>query len=153
MADRRIRIPKDKVDLVEALCESSRGKQVFSSLAEVLAFAAALGASRKFGVPFQETAKDPIRLEVFNRHGHDTLINLLAVYHEDDAAVLSNTEEMEERRALIFEEYANGGLQVLRKELAVSGDYLKDILLLIQKERERPDSSATGLIDLNDFME
>ena len=109
MIDRRINIPKAHVSLIESLIDEkdSEVNGPFKTKASVLAFAAALGASDGNPIPFSETAGDPIRKSVFITAGYESLINILAVSSTNDPKVLSNTDEMEEQRAQIFEGYAN----------------------------------------------
>ena len=137
MPDRRIRISKDKVDFVKDLTMVEDVKGLFKLQVDVLAFAAVFGASRNKKVPLGETAKDPIRQEVFDRQGYDTLFNLLAVFDTNDPKVLADTDEMDNKRATIFEEYANGGLEILQEELKGSVDYLDEVLLMIADQRKK----------------
>src|SRR5262245_21809888 len=123
MIDRRVRFAKDKVEIIKELVASEQTTGPFRLQADVLAFAAALGATRRFPIELGEATTEPIRQEVFDRQGYDTLINLLAVHHADDPLVLADSDEMEDRRITIFEEYANGGLQILQEELKGSVDY------------------------------
>lgn len=152
MADRRVRVPKDKVDLVKRLLAVEGGIGPFKLQADVIAFAAALGARRGVLVPVDEGTKEPIRQEVFERQGYDTLINLLAVYHEKNPTVLANTDAAEDRRLTIFEQYANGGLQVLQQELRGSVDYVESIMLLAQTERERESQSSADDLNLTELI-
>lgn len=137
MTDRRIRIAKDKVDFVKQLLIDEDGKGLFKYQVDVLAFAAVLGANRRHKMPLGETVKDPIRQDIFNRQGYDTLFNLLAIFNTNDPKVLSDTDEMDDRRATIFEEYANGGLEILREEVKGSVDYIDEILLMIADLRKK----------------
>ena len=116
MIERRIRFAKDKQELVKRFLSSDDGAGPFRLQADVLAFAASLGASRGRREPLPEALGEPIRQEVFDRQGYDTLVNLLAVQAEMSAAVLEDSDEMIARRASIFEEFANGGLSILAEE-------------------------------------
>jgi dnd system-associated protein 4 len=137
MPDRRIRIAKDKGDLVKELLIDEDGKGLFKYQVDVLAFAAVLGANRNHRVPLGETMRDPIRQDIFIRQGYDTLFNLLAVFDTNDPKVLADTDEMDDRRATIFEEFANGGLEILKEEVKGSLDYLDAILLMIAEQRRK----------------
>jgi dnd system-associated protein 4 len=155
MPDRRIRFSKDKVDFIKSLTTGDQSTGPFRTQADVLAFAAALGANRNFTLPFEDAAKEPIRQDIFERAGHDSLINLLAVTHSSDPMVLADSDEMEDKRITIFEEYANGGLQILQEELKGSVDYLRQLLLIITDEHERGRSSTTedAFFDLSRLIE
>jgi len=49
--------------------------------------------------------------------------------------VLADSEEAEESRIKIFEEYANAGLEIIDNELKGSVDHLERILLFLSSER------------------
>jgi dnd system-associated protein 4 len=70
--------------------------------------------------------------------GNDLLIQLLAVVETEEIKVLSHYEEAAEiQRNHIFEEYANGGLEILLHELRGTVDslYLDRILLFLGHQR------------------
>jgi dnd system-associated protein 4 len=134
----RIRVAKDKADLVKALISSDGGNGPFKTFADVIVFAAALGVKYKKRVPFEEVSKrepSPIRLEVFISLGYDVVIKLLGITETKDIQILSPyEEEFEKQRNEIFEEYANGGLEILQIELRGSIDYTYQILLFLQHQ-------------------
>ena len=66
----------------------------------------------------------------------DTLIKLLGITETQDIGILSPyEEEYEKQRNEIFEEYANGGLEILQNELRGAVDYSERILLFLGYER------------------
>ncbi|WP_353929587.1 DNA phosphorothioation-associated protein 4 [Okeanomitos corallinicola TIOX110] len=134
----RIRVAKDKADLVKALISTDGGNGPFQTFADVIVFAAALGVKYKKRVPFEEVSKRepaPIRLEVFAVSGYDVLIKLIGITETQDIKILSpDEEEYEKQRHEIFEEFANGGLEILQNELRGSIDYTNQILLFLQHE-------------------
>lgn len=74
----------------------------------------------------------PIPQEKFIVRGYDTVINLLAISETQELKILSFQEEnSSEKRNLIFEEYANGGLEILQVELRGAVDYMERLLLII----------------------
>ena len=138
MIDRRIRIPRGHASLIDVLC-GDQDKELngpFKTKASVLGFAAALGASEGDPIPFSETEGDPIRKSVFDRAGYESLINILAVSFTRDPNVLSDSHEMEEQRAQIFEGYANRGLNMLKNILTGENDCMNRIRLLILNKRK-----------------
>ncbi|MDY7019861.1 MAG: DNA phosphorothioation-associated protein 4 [Cyanobacteriota bacterium] len=141
MALNRIRVAKDKADFVKALTESESKTGPFQTYADVIAFAATLGMQRKKRIPLEAIAKrepSPISLEVFISRGYDLMIKLIAFLEENDPKILSPFDiESEEKRTKIFEEYANGGLEVLREECRGAVDYSDRLLLLLISERDR----------------
>jgi dnd system-associated protein 4 len=153
----RIRVAKDKADFVKALASSDRTVGIFQTFADVVLFAAAVGAKYKKRVPLEEISRkepSPIRLEYFSSMGNDLLIQLLGVVETGDIKILSTYDEAAEiQRNHIFEEYANGGLEILQNELRGAADnlYLDRILLFLSCERndqQQPD----GEFDLSRFL-
>jgi dnd system-associated protein 4 len=120
-----------------------------------MVFAAALGAKRKKRSPLGTiSTKDPapIALEIFISRGYDRLFKLLALTETKNANVLSLTDKnLEEKRSHIFEEYANGGLDILREELRGAVDYSERILLVLSAERFKKESPE-GSFDLSRFL-
>jgi len=138
MADTRVKIAKDKAELVKSLRADSADDTTkpFQTYAEVLVFAAALGAKRDRREPFAEFSKrdpDPIPYDVFRKY--DKVVKLLAVVATKNPRVLADSEEAEESRIKIFEEYANAGLEIIDNELKGSVDHLERILLFLSSER------------------
>jgi dnd system-associated protein 4 len=151
----RIRVAKDKAQLVKDLTSSDGGTGPFNTFADVIVFAAALGAKHKKRVPLGEISKrepSPIRIEYFASMGNDILIKLLAINETKDIKTLSlNEEEYERQRNHIFEEYANGGLEILQNELRGSVDYSERILLFLSYERTNTEQQDEEF-DLSKFL-
>ena len=135
----RIRVAKDKANLVKGLISADGGNGPFQTFADVIVFAAALGAKYNKRVPLQEISKRepaPIRLEIFAVSGYDSLMKLLGIIETQNIQILSpHEEDLEKQRNEIFEEYANGGLEVLQSELRGAVDYTDRILLFLQNEK------------------
>jgi len=154
MGANRIRVAKDKADLVKALVDSGSTTGPFQTYADVMVFAAALGAKRKKRSPLGAITKEPspIALEVFVSRGYDLVFKLLAIRETKDPKIISLLDETsEEKRSHIFEEYANGGLEILRDELRGAVDYTERILLILSSERFKEESPEDGF-DLSRFL-
>ena len=140
MSINRIRVAKDKAALVKALTVSEGTSGTFQTYADVMVFAATLGAKRKKRIPLGEISRNepaPIGYEIFVSRGYDLVFKLLALSQTKDTKILSPIEPAsEEKRTHIFEEYANGGLEILRDELRGSVDYSEQLLLVLTAERE-----------------
>ncbi len=149
MADRRIQVAADKSEFLQELKKDGSSVGPFDEYYDALVFAATLAASKNQSSALGKISKDrpaPIRMDVFARHALDTVINILAVYKSNDPNVLANTDDMEDRRATIFEEYANAGLEILQKELAGAPDYSEHVMLLLQREKKK-----SGKVEIDDF--
>jgi dnd system-associated protein 4 len=151
----KCRVAKDKAELVQALVNAKGTTAPFQTYADAIAFAAAMGAKHKRRIPVKEISKTepaPISLEIFISRGYDRLIKLLAISETNDRNILSIYDyKAEEERVLIFEEYANGGLEILRHELRGAVDYTERILLIMSQERFQ-DESIEEEFDLRRFL-
>lgn len=155
MGIHRIRIAQDKAELVQSLLNSQETTGAFSTYADVVAFAASLGVNRKRRsrldkISLREPA--PIALEIFISRGYDWLIKLIAITETHNPQIISPVSaEAEEKRIHIFEEYANGGLEVLQDELRGAVDYTERLLLLLSAERFKPETTEEEF-DLSRFL-
>lgn len=150
----RIKIAKDKADLVQSLIQINEPSGVFQTYADVMAFAATLGRKYQKRLPLESIAKEPspISLEVFISRGYDLLIKLLAIAETEDPKIISTYESLaEEKRAIIFEEYANGGLEKLQEDLKGAVDYSERILLILNNERFKKETENKEF-DLTKFI-
>lgn len=139
MSLNRIRVAKDKADLVKALTASEGSTGPFPTYADVMVFAATLGMKRRKRVSLGEISRNepsPISFEIFVSRGYDLVFKLLAIAQTKDTKILyPNEPTTEEKRTQIFEEYANGGLEILRDELRGIVDYSEQLLLVLSTER------------------
>lgn len=141
---RRVRRPKDKESLLGRLVDQEQDGP-FSTYKEVLVFAAALGYANRRREPFSSSA-EPIPWHIFSGYGDEALINMLPIADEERLELLS--PEMFDERLKWFEEYANGGLEVLQQRLATSTqeplDVILDLILSFRdtEKQEEPDLSA-----------
>lgn len=151
----RIRVAKDKAQLVKDLTSSDGGTGPFQTFADVIVFAAALGAKHKKRVPLGEISKrepSPIPQEQFIVRGYDTVISLIAVTETQDIKILSIHEDNNnEKRNYIFEEYVNGGLEILQQELRGAVDYSERLLLVLNSQRFEDDLGEEEF-DLSKFI-
>jgi dnd system-associated protein 4 len=155
MALPRIKIAKDKAELVKELVDFNGARGPFQTYADAIAFAAALGAKYQKRVPLgviSNTEPAPISLEIFISRGYDPVIKLLAIAETKDTKILSTHDaNAEEERIIIFEEYANGGLEKLRDELRGAVDYTDRLLLILSAQRVQEESTDEEF-DLSRFL-
>jgi dnd system-associated protein 4 len=142
MADLRVHRPSDKEPLIGRLAGDGEDR-IFTSMRDLLVFAAVLGKSEGRRVELGRTHPDGIRVSLFDDPGHAQLIDTLAILeHPDDVDILR--EERLGERIEIFEEYANAGLEILGMHLAEKARMKEvEILQLLVNdllERRRPKS-------------
>jgi dnd system-associated protein 4 len=123
----RVRRPKDKDALLNRLVED---RMPFETFRDVLIFASALGVARNRREPFQQSS-EPIPWSVFSNSGSEALINMITSVSSEDFNVLEPDRFGE--RLTIFEEYANGGLQIIQETLGASDrpplDVIRELVL------------------------
>lgn len=112
MSDYRVRRPGDKEPLITRL--TSGDSKTFPTIKDLLVFSAALGRSHDRRTPLAAAGSDPVRLDTFTRDSSvDYFMFALAISEvPDDPEIVA--EERTADRIKIFEEYANGGLDVLQ---------------------------------------
>ena len=151
----RIKVAKDKAELVQKLLDTKGTTGTFQTYADIVAFAASLGAKYQKRVKLSEisqTEPAPISLEVFISRGYDYLIKLIAVADTQDIKILSTEDAIAEiSRIQIFEEYANGGLEKLGNELRGAVDYTERLILILNTERFAPEIENEEF-DLSRFL-
>ena len=138
--------PKDKADFLKELVSKD---SPFNELRDVLFFAAVVGWRENRRVPLSGRG-EAIRWDVMsNRLGTEIVMDMIAVAtNPDDRELLS--EAREDERVAILEEYANGGLEVLKERIGTAGVLpLQNVVVLLLQEYLRSDqaSNNTGLAD------
>jgi dnd system-associated protein 4 len=146
MSENRIRVAKDKAELVKSLLASTDNNSPFQTYADIILFAAVLGAKNKQRTPLGEISKKepgPISIEIFIARGYDPVMKLIAIAATENINVISpDRADVEQQRIQIFEEYANGGLDLLDRELCGAVDYTERILLMLSVAAARQKSTA-----------
>lgn len=134
---RRVRRPADKDQLLKTLTEN---QQPFSTMAHALVFAAALGYAESRRTPFEKSS-EPIPWEVFANTGADQFVDMLAGVVADETDILG--EDRADDRLDIFEEFANGGLELIADQLAADHrpplESLLDLILKYEAPSEVKD--------------
>jgi len=144
MLDRRISYAKDKAEIIRRLQSGEDSTGPFALIAEVLVFAAALGLRRDTRVALVEPLAEPIRQSVFDRQGYDTMMHLLALHADARPVSIADSDESVDARARAFEEFANGGLTILQRELQGAIQILDSVALIIGAERESMGPTTEG---------
>ena len=156
MADRRINIDKTQDAFIEKLRDSIDGIGPFSLKVDVLAFAAGYGATLGISKQLGDTTKGPIRQDVFDANNYENLFYLLAVSKTGDAKVLGASDEAQNMRATIFEEFAKGGLERMEQESKGAIDLTDYVLSLVAKyrtDKEPDDSGIVPVLDLSELLD
>lgn len=146
----RSRVHEDMVQQLAMEKLPGAHRTVFPTIRELLCFAALLGYSEKRRVPLDRAkGVEDVSYQQFERGDAEDLIYLIALADTKNPEVLKDGEE--DKCAAIFEEYANGGLQIMRDAMLRSGGEYpdRDVLELLKDrgylivEDEEPD--VTGI--------
>lgn len=129
MSPRAPNINRSKIheDMVQRLTTKLLGlpRSIFPTIRELLCFAALLGYSEKRRTPLDRAeGVEDVSYQQFERGEAEDLIWLLALAEARDTDILKDGEEA--RCATIFEEYANGGLFIIRDVLQRLGPEYPD---------------------------
>lgn len=129
-------IHKDMVDRLATHKLPGTDRTLFPTIRELLCFAALLGYSESRRLPLEkDQGVEDVSYQQFERGDAEDLIYLIALAETKDPEVLKDGEEG--RCAKIFEEYANGGLQIIREAmLRGGGEYPDRDILELLKERD-----------------
>lgn len=123
--------------LLESLCErkaANTNRPVFKTFIDLIVFSAMIGFSRGRLSPLSERVNE-IPQRVFHNQGVDGLIYLIAVMHANSGEMFREKNESDAWQ--IFEQYANGGLEIISEILAENPndfDGVSSLLNFIKEE-------------------
>ena len=143
MAD-RVRRPAEHEEMLTEL----RDRGIFKTYKDALVFAACLGFKRGRRVAFTKSG-EPIDLQVFRGEFDETVLNGLAVAERGEPSAMRR--DAEEEKIRIFEEYACGGLEIIRHAIHAPGlEWEEGLIGLITQEQgaEKILTDIKGLSDI-----
>lgn len=132
----RSRVYEDIVQRLAAQPLPGTDRRLFPTIRELLCFAAVLGYSESRKLPLDKSkGVEDVSYQQFEaRPDAENLIYLIAVADTQDVQVVR--EDNEEECARIFEEYANGGLSIVKDYLLrEGGEYPDRALMRLLRER------------------
>ena len=130
----RSRVHEEMVQRLAMQKLQGTDRTLFPTIRELLCFAALLGYSENRRLPLdRDKGLEDVSYQQFERGDAEDLIFLIALADSQDPELLK--EGQEGRCAEIFEEYANGGLQIIHEAiLRGGGEYPdRDILELLRE--------------------
>lgn len=115
IALKRIHRSKDKQEIIELLTSDSLG--VFSQLWRLQLFSAQIGLAHARRIPLEsvDSGKGIDQSTFGNCGAWPGILYLIAITEANSAEPLSSHQSAEDYRISAFEEYSNGGLDVLRE--------------------------------------
>jgi dnd system-associated protein 4 len=129
---KRILRASDKEDLIEEIMSSRIG--IFREIWRLLLFAAQIGIKAKKREPLKsvETGKGIDQATFGNSASWPGILFLIGLVESGESQALTSSSEGEEQRVQIFQEYANGGLTIIRNFFQNRPVDLDGILALIE---------------------
>ncbi|WP_055070048.1 DNA phosphorothioation-associated protein 4 [Clostridium massiliamazoniense] len=99
----------------------NKENKLFNSMKDIYVLAAIIGAKEDKRKPFSNKGGEPIKESIFSDSDR-TFMNFIAIDRTKDLSILKDEEDSIEQKAILIEEYANGGMEILKKYLGE--DYL-----------------------------
>jgi dnd system-associated protein 4 len=145
---RRVRRPQAFADLFETLTDRKSGGP-FETYKDVMLFCSALGYARHSRVSFEGTLEQ-IDFSIFQKARKDeAFVYMISLAETLELSIM--TEARSDDRLTIFEEYANGGLSILKNVLGTGISPLQAVIRIVQESNEAkasgPPASLKDLID------
>ncbi|PNU18660.1 DNA phosphorothioation-associated protein 4 [Geothermobacter hydrogeniphilus] len=142
MAD-RVRRPVEFDKMLNEL----RDEGIFKTYKDALVFAACLGKNRGKRVAFEKSG-EPINLQIFSAEFDQMVLNCIAISENSEPEIMGKDREDEKVR--IFEEYACGGLEILKNEFWDSRLGWESGLVNLILREEKEDKILTDITMLGD---
>ena len=129
---KRIHRATDKEEIITLLTESGAG--AFREIWRLLLFSAVLGYKhrRRESLANVDSGKGIDQSSFANCPAFHGLVYLMSLVDTGSTEILTASEEAENARISLFEEYANGGLAILRDELKRGHNTLEALVSFVQ---------------------
>ena len=129
----RVRKPEKHTETLNYL----KDKGVFVSFKDAMVFAAALGFTRSKSVEFEKSS-EPIPLSVFRGEYDEAFMDVLALFEHKDSGYLERDGDKFDAKIKLFEEYACGGLDIIKSTIIDPGLDVQNAIigLILEEEAE-----------------
>ena len=146
MAVRRIKRPKDKEDVFLELTEGDEA--VFDTYKDLMIFSACVGYAQGSRKKLKKGSLEPIDFSIFSGECDRAIFNMIALTETGEPKIFESQEEM----FTIFEEYANAGLEILRRKVIDAPEKILDNLIdyLHRQKEESADDPISILKGIGD---
>jgi len=145
---RRVQRDKSKELAVEALAKS--GSHVFPDIWQLLLFCAAVGFKRNHRIPIAsfDGGKSMPQSYFEGSPAWPGFKYLLSIVEDQDPGKLSANDENDDFHLTLFEEYANGGLDILIRTLEASSYSIDALISFIASEISLSDTQKAEPADV-----
>lgn len=142
-----VRRPKQFENMLLDLCQSE--KKIFLSYKDALVFAACLGYVKGIRKQFEKTS-EPVGMHIFKGEFDESVFQCLGLCEMKDPAIMS--DDNLDKRIRIFEEYAAGGLEVIKTRIYDGPEdwdnALVGLILEYESEQKKILDDITGMADV-----
>lgn len=145
---KRILRSSDKEDLIEELMSARIG--IFREIWRLLLFTAQIGLKAKRRDPLRtvETGKGIDQATFGNSTSWPGILYLMSLSETGDSGILASSPEGEDQRIQLFQEYANGGLAILKDFFSTRTLDLDGVLSFIEIHHAHPVELSAPDMDL-----
>ncbi len=138
-----VRRPDEYEEMLLELCQNKdKNKNIFLTYKDALVFSACLGFKSNKRVPFDKSS-EPVGVHIFKGDYDFVIFNYIGIASTKSADIMG--EKREEEKIKIFEEYACGGLELIKNKIHEKpGDGRESLLDLVL---EQNDNSNQSILD------
>lgn len=123
-------------------------EKLFNSMKDVYMLALTVGFKNKRRKTIKKSSSDPIKLEIFDEHDK-VIMDIIALYeniHEKDLSLL--TDDRKDEKYKLIEEYANGGMEILIREICNKGSSLDDLKNFAKSLSPKIEGNDDDILDM-----
>ena len=140
-----VRRPKEHEQMMSDLCQSD--KKIFNTYKDCLVFAACLGSAKNEHRSFEKSS-EPVGMHIFRGEFDETVFHAIALAEIKDPMIMSEANTA--KRIKLFEEYACGGLDIIKNRIYESPEGWESAIVSLLAEKS-PDERNI-LDDITDFV-
>ena len=135
---RRVNRAKDKEAAIKALIKDEEKERpyAFQWMWQLMIFSAMLGYrhNRREALGKFESGKGIDAAVLMKDPCFEGILNLFSLMDNENERLLTTNKENNERKISLFEEFANGGLAILKEKLETADYRLESVITLIAEE-------------------
>ena len=123
-------------------------EKLFSSMKDVYMLALVVGFKMGRKKPIDKSSADPIKLTIFDEHDK-VIMDIIALYEnirEQDLSLLRSDKEDEKYK--LIEEYANGCMEIIVKDICDKGARLEDLKKFAENFNPNIDDNSESVVDI-----
>ena len=123
-------------------------EKLFSSMKDVYMLALVVGFKMGRKKPIGKASSDPIKLTIFDEHDK-VIMDIIELYEnikEQDLSLLRSVREEEKYK--LIEEYANGGMEILIRDICKNGASLDKLKIFAEQFNPKIDDPSESVADV-----